>query len=54
LNTLGGEVCVGERTTKVVEYSARLCQEGIEHVQVCISELCFEFREKRSVKDKAP
>jgi hypothetical protein len=51
---LGGKFCVGERTTRVVEYSERLFQEGIEHVQVCISELCFEFREKRSVKDKTP
>ena len=32
----------------------KLCQEGIEQVQVGSEELYFEFREKKSVKEETP
>jgi hypothetical protein len=55
LNTLEERNCAEKaQEDRVVEYSVELCQVGIEQVQVCTSELCFEFREKRSVKEKTP
>jgi hypothetical protein len=47
------KLCREGTKDRVVEYSVELCQVGIEQVQVCTRELCFEFREK-SVKEKTP
>jgi hypothetical protein len=51
LNTLEEKLCREGTKDRVVEYSVELCQVGIEQVQVCTREPCFEFREK-SVKEK--
>jgi hypothetical protein len=41
------------KENRITEDSVKLCQEGIERVQrVHEEELCFEFRDKRSVEEK--
>jgi hypothetical protein len=54
LNTLEGKGCARESTTRVVEDSESSARRALRKVQLCTSELYFEFREKRSVKEKTP
>jgi hypothetical protein len=51
---LEDKLCKEGTKDRVTEHSVKLYQEGIEQVKVCISELYFKFREKRSVKEKIP
>jgi hypothetical protein len=41
-----------QRRNRTTEGSVKLCQEGIERVQVCTEGLYFEFREKESVEER--
>jgi hypothetical protein len=53
LNTLEEKLCREGTKDRIVEDSVELFQVGIEQVQVCTREFCFEFGEK-SVKEKTP
>jgi hypothetical protein len=44
---LGGKIVQRRHKDRVVEYSVELFQVGIEQVQVCTRELCFEFKREK-------